>query len=124
VIKKISSALVCVALLAACAARSDQVTAAYVSPVQYSTLDCDQLRTELTRVSARVNEVAGAQDRKHRNDQIATGVGIVLFWPALFFLMSDDNKAELSRLKGEYDALDANAVQKKCSIADEMHKTT
>jgi hypothetical protein len=122
VIKKLSAALVCVSLLSACAESSDKISAAYVSPVQYANYDCDQLRTEITRVSARVHEVAGAQDKKHRNDQIATGVGIVLFWPALFFLMTDDNKAELSRLKGEYEALDHTAVEKKCPVAAEMHK--
>ena len=73
--------------------------------MQYSNYDCDQIRGEIVRVGARVNQVAGVQDKRAKNDQIAMGVGLVLFWPALFFLASGDKKEELSRLKGEYDAL-------------------
>ncbi|WP_200241917.1 hypothetical protein [Lamprobacter modestohalophilus] len=48
------------------------------------------------------------------------GVGLVLFWPALFFLAGGDKKDELARLKGEYDALEQAAIQKDCMIASEL----
>ena len=114
---KVVVGLSCAAVLAGCASTSANVSAAYVSPVQYQSYDCDQVQAEMLRVSSKVREVAGAQDKKAKNDQIAMGVGLVLFWPALFFLASDDRKEELSRLKGEYEALDAAAIQKKCSFA-------
>ena len=114
------AAVTSASLLAACASSPDKVSASYVSPLQYGSYDCDQIRAEMTRVSARVKEVAGAQQRQARNDQIAVGVGLVLFWPALFFLMSDDQKEELARMKGEYDALESAAIQKKCPVADEI----
>lgn len=88
--------------------------------MQYGSYDCDQIRAEMVRVSSRVKEVAGAQQRQARNDAVAVGVGLVLFWPALFFLMSDDQKEELARMKGEYDALESAAIQKKCPVADEI----
>lgn len=122
--KRLIASVCAAGLLSACASSSDSIQGSYVSPLQYSNYDCDQIRAELVRVSARVHEVAGAQDRKHRNDQIATGVGIVLFWPALFFLMGGDQKAELQRLKGEYDALDQESISKKCPTAAEMHPTS
>lgn len=53
--------------------------------------------------------------------------GIILFWPALFFLEGGDGPqaAEYSRLKGEREALQQALVQKKCSIAtDENLNTT
>jgi len=50
------------------------------------------------------------------------GVGLVLFWPALFFLIGDDKKEELARLKGEYEALEKIAIQKDCNIADELQE--
>lgn len=106
--------------LAACATTSDKVSASYVSPLQYQSYDCDQIRVEMLRVSSRVREVSGAQDRKAKNDAVAVGVGLVLFWPALFFLATDDQKEELGRLKGEYDALNQTAVQKKCPVAQEV----
>lgn len=48
------------------------------------------------------------------------GVGLVLFWPALFFLAGDDRSDELGRLKGEYEALETSAIQKKCDVAPEL----
>jgi hypothetical protein len=43
------------------------------------------------------------------------GVGLVIFWPALFFLASDnDKREELSRLRGEYDALQQSGTMKNC----------
>lgn len=110
-------------LLSACATSSENVSAAYVSPMQYSSYTCPQIDGELMRVSSRVREVSGAQDRKARNDKIATGVGVVLFWPALFFLASGDKKEELSRLKGEYDALSAAANQKQCAVAQQLNRS-
>ena len=48
---------------------------------------------------------------------MATTVGVVLFWPALFFIAGDGPKAaELGRLKGEMDAIESAAIQKKCGI--------
>ena len=49
------------------------------------------------------------------NDKTITGVGIILFWPALFALGgTDEQEAEFARLKGEYDAVQQSAIQKKC----------
>jgi hypothetical protein len=43
-----------------------------------------------------------AQDKKRSNDQIATGVAIVVFWPAAFFVGGDGlAAAELANLKGQ-----------------------
>ena len=46
------------------------------------------------------------------------GVGLLLFWPALFALEGGDGPeaAEYARLKGEYEALRQAAVMKKISI--------
>jgi hypothetical protein len=64
------------------------------------------------------------QQRKHTDDEIAMGVGLVLFWPALFFLGGGDKKDELGRLKGEYDALDQAAIEKNCTVATEVRDQT
>ncbi len=50
------------------------------------------------------------------------GVGLVIFLPALFFLIGDDKKEEIARLKGEFDALEQAAIQKNCSIASSIQK--
>lgn len=122
-LKRAARAILVVAIsgqMAACATAPDKISASYVSPLQYQSYDCDQIRAELMRVSGKVREVTGAQQRAAKNDAIAVGVGLVLFWPALFFLTTGDQKEELARLKGEYDALDQAAIQKKCAVADEI----
>ncbi|CAN1546852.1 hypothetical protein MCEMIH16_01997 [Caulobacteraceae bacterium] len=119
--KKIIAVVLSAAMLTACATAPDKIQASYVSPIQYSAYDCDQIRAELLRVSGRVREVAGAQKRQSNNDAWAMGVGLVLFWPALFFLAGgSDRKEELARLKGDYDALEQAAIQKKCPVAQEI----
>ncbi len=46
-----------------------------------------------------------------------TTVGVVIFWPALFFIGGDKgNAAELGRLKGEMEAVEQAATRKNCGI--------
>lgn len=106
--------------LVACASKSDNISAAYVSPLQYQGYNCNQIRTEMSRISRRVNEVAGVQDSQASKDSVALGVGMVLFWPALFFMIGKDKEEELSRLKGEYEALEQAAIQKDCNVVKEI----
>ncbi len=49
------------------------------------------------------------------NDAVAMGVGLILFWPALFFIDSDDRAEEVGRLKGEVKALEQASIQKDCT---------
>lgn len=119
--KKLVAALVAVSFAAACASSPDSIQAQYVSPLQHQGYSCDQIRTEVVRVGNRVAEVTGQQRRAANNDAIAMGVGLVIFWPALFFLAGGgDKRDELARLKGEYDALEIAANEKQCSFAAEM----
>jgi hypothetical protein len=69
----------------------------------------------MVRVNSRVRTVSGQQDSAATADAVSMGVGLVLFWPALFFLAAtDDQKHELGRLKGEYEALQRASTRKKC----------
>jgi hypothetical protein len=103
--------------LAGCASRSDDIAAAYVSPASYASWKCDQIRDEASRLSVRAAQVSGAQNQKASNDAVATGVGVVLFWPALLFIKGDSTTAaELSRLKGEMDTIEQVSIQKRCGV--------
>ena len=102
---------------AGCASSSDKITAQYVSPLQYSNYDCSQLGMEAQRISGRVAQLSGVQDQKATNDAIATGVAIVVFWPAAFLVGGNDhNSAELARLKGEFETIEQVSIQKKCGF--------
>lgn len=115
------SVMLSASFIGGCAAHPDSVAPAYVSPLQYSNCDCDQIRMELMRVNAKVMEVAGVQEQTANKDSAAMAVGLILFWPALFFLASGDNrKEELARLKGEYDCLEGLAIQKHCEYAGDL----
>jgi hypothetical protein len=103
-----------------CASKPETVSASYVSPLTYQPYDCDQIRGELMRVNRHVMEVTGQQQNTADRDAVALGVGLVIFWPALFFMIGGDKSQELGRLKGEYDALEQTAIIKKCDVATEL----
>ncbi len=104
--------------LSACASHSEDIAAAYVSPLQYQSLDCVQIAAEMQRVRTRAGELAGAIDESASDDAIVMGVGIVLFVPALLFLEGDGPEAsEFANLKGEEQALQTAATEQKCSLA-------
>jgi hypothetical protein len=102
---------------AGCASSSSDVKASYVSPLQYQQFNCQQIGAEGERVSRRAAEASGAQDAKASNDAVATGVALVLFWPAVFLVKGDgQNAAELARLRGEFEALERASIDKNCGL--------
>lgn len=119
---KIFISTACVLTLVGCASSSENVSATYVSPLEYESYNCDQISNELGRVSRRVHEVSGAQDDVASDDAVAMGVGLILFWPALFFIAGDDHADELGRLKGEYEALEKVAIEKECDISKQLEE--
>jgi outer membrane murein-binding lipoprotein Lpp len=114
---KIGASVLAALVVAGCASSGKDVTATYVSPVMYQHFTCDQLSMEAQRISHRAAEMTGQQDRKATGDKVATGVGLILFWPSLFFIKGDGaTAAELARLKGEMDAIEQTSIQKNCGI--------
>ncbi len=48
---------------------------------------------------------------------MAVGVGVVLFWPALFLVGGDKgNAAQIANLKGQMQAIEQANIAKKCGI--------
>lgn len=109
--------------VSACADRSSSIPAQYVSPMQYDGYKCKQIGAEMATVSGRVSEIGAQNDKVASNDDVAMGVGLVLFWPALFFLdRNSAQAAEYGRLKGEFDALEKAGIQKNCGLHVERPK--
>ena len=105
--------------LASCATSSKDVVTNYVSPIQFQSHDCDQLQTEAVRIQSRVSQLGGRLDEAASNDKTITGVGVILFWPALFALGgTKQQEAEYARLKGEYEAIQQTVNIKKCFSAN------
>ena len=102
-------------LLSGCATASSGIATTYVSPLQFQGYDCQQIAGEMQRVSVPVNQLAGRLDKAAENDKALVGVGVLLFWPVLFALGgTKEQEAEYARLRGEYDALQKVAIEKKC----------
>lgn len=104
-------------VLSACASSPDEMQKAYVSPIQYEGMTCGQLGGELERVSARKVELYKQLKKTSDDDSIQMGVGLVLFWPALFFLEGGDGPqaSEYSHLLGESEAIEKTMVKKSCN---------
>lgn len=79
-------------VIGGCASSAKNIAPAYVSPITYQQYDCVQLSGEAQRVTANAQRVAGVQDEKATNDAVATGVAVVLFWPAAFFVSGGDGR--------------------------------
>jgi len=104
-------------IVAGCATSPNKMTAAYVSPLIYQSYDCQQLVMESDRVSRRVQSMHAKLDEKESNDSVKMTVGLLLFWPTLFFLDGDEDGAiEYKRLMGESEAVHQAAVAKKCDL--------
>ena len=98
-----------------CATVPEDISTAYVSPLQYHKYDCDQIAMEMERVTRHLSIVHGKLKRRRAKDTKNMTVGIILFWPSLFYIKGDGPDAtEFARLKGSLEALEQVAIQKKC----------
>lgn len=105
-----------VVITAGCASKPSEIQAQYVSPITYSDYSCKQIRSEMRRVQSKVTNLGGQIEDNASGDNMAMGVGMVVFWPALFFLDGDGVEAQdYARLKGEYEALEQSAIHKNCN---------
>ncbi len=114
---KLSVALVCL-IVAGCATEPNKIGAQYVSPMQYQSYDCQQIALEQSRIERRTNVLYQSLKNEANADSWQMGIGLVLFWPAMFMLEGGDGPeaVEYARLRGEYEALDINSVSKKCEL--------
>jgi hypothetical protein len=112
---RIAGAMAAALALAGCAKSAASIDASYVSPLAYQAHNCDALAAEYATLKRRAAETFAKQDRVSGNDDVAMGVGLVLFWPALFFIDSSDHKHEVARLKGEIQAVEDAANRKGCT---------
>ena len=116
---RIPVALGTVAVLSACASSPNDISTAYVSELIYKDYSCEQVEMERTRVSQRADDLHASLKKTADNDTAQMAVGMILFWPALFFLEGGDGPEaqEYSRLKGEAQALEKVAITKSCNLA-------
>ncbi|MGO2279319.1 MAG: hypothetical protein ACTH5U_10965 [Pseudomonadales bacterium] len=68
-------------------------------------------------ISQRVATITGQVDKEASADAWQMGVGLVLFWPALFFLEGGDGalQSNYALLKGKYEAVSTQYNRKGCA---------
>lgn len=105
-------------VISGCATSPDKIAAQSVSTVPYEQYNCQQIGAEAERVNRRASDLHGSLQKTASNDNAQMAIGMVLFWPALFFLEGGDGPeaAEYGRLKGEKEALERVAIQKQCGM--------
>jgi hypothetical protein len=98
--------------LVACAPRAQNIPAAYISPLKYMGDDwpCDKLIQEATYVGDALIRASGAQDSAARQDAWS------VFLLGIPTSGANVNEAEVSRLKGEQEALRIALRDKDCAI--------
>lgn len=105
-----------VILSVGCATKPSKIQPTYVSPLQYQSYDCLQIIAEMGRVGRRTGELYQHLKKEADADSAQMGIGMIIFWPALFALEGGDGPeaTEYARLLGEREALEKMAIQKKC----------
>ncbi|MDB4164546.1 hypothetical protein N9632_00320 [bacterium] len=106
-------------MLQACsdAQKSSEVTAAYVPSSAYSSMSCNNLRSEDLRLRRSVSEMTGAVDKEYKQDKTMEAVAWILFWPAALAMNGNDAEAaKLSQAKGEAEAIRATMISKNCRM--------
>ena len=104
-------------VLAGCAKHADEIPTSYVPSVMYDSYTCKQLQMEAIRVSRRTSDLQYRIEDNAEGDDGAMALGLILFWPALFFIDGDKPETyEYARAKGEMDAIETASVQKECGF--------
>jgi hypothetical protein len=72
---------------------------------------------QLDELGRRIDEVA-------QTDETQTAVGVILFWPVLFWLEGSDTPEaqEYARLRGEMLVMEHTAILKECEEASALAK--
>ena len=105
-------------MMTSCASQPDKIEPKYVSPVIYQHYQCAQLTEERIRLAREVDRVSGLQRENATGDAVMLTVGLIILWPVLIGMAATkDRKEELGKLKGEYEAVDAQARMKQCPAA-------
>jgi len=73
-------------LIIGCATQPSDLPTTYVSPNLYQHYSCEQITMEMNRTSRKANELQARLKKDADNDAAQMAVGLIIFWPTLFFL--------------------------------------
>jgi hypothetical protein len=99
------------AILAGCAASPESIGPAYVSPMNFRGWTCEQLAEEGQRLYSAL-QVASEKQRQAQNTDT---IGVLLVGLPLGSMTGQGVAPEISRVRGEHEALYRVAVEKGCA---------
>jgi len=85
IVRNLVSAVALTAMLGACAGRDPAPPTSIVQP-QDNNLSCDQVQAEIAANNGRIQALSSEEASKRTQNIVAGTVGVVLFFPALFFM--------------------------------------
>ena len=105
--------------LGACAGGAGNITASYVPPSLYEGKSCKVLAEELYFVQSKARQLTGQIEDDASGDAAATAVGLILFWPALFFIDGDDpvKRQQLADLRGRAETIHRVLLNQNCDVS-------
>jgi hypothetical protein len=107
-----------------CAPHSYEIRSAEVSPEQYKELSCTEILAEMNSHLRELEELGRSIDKAADTDETQAGIGLILFWPTLFWLEGSDTPEaqEYAQIRGEMLALEHTAILKDCEEAKVLAK--
>jgi hypothetical protein len=101
--------------LGGCASYHEDIATQPSYSVLYRKYDCDSLLQEEARVATHMGQLSAAVDANATGDIVKTAVGLAVFPPLLMFLEGHSGiESEYAQLKGQQQAIQIAAIQKKC----------
>ena len=114
--RKTLATAIALTTIVGCASNPDKMQTAYVSTIKYSSYDCNQLQMQHGQTTRRLGVLYNQLKKEANTDNWQTGVGLLVFWPALLFVEGGDGveAAEYSQLKGDLVAIEETLINKSC----------
>ena len=101
--------------------KTSLVEPTYVPPVKYEKYTCKRISEEIEKINQRALPLAKKLKDADINERSMVSIGpIFALGAAISSSASEDEKVELSKLNGEYNALKTVAKQKKCKFASTL----
>jgi hypothetical protein len=111
-------------LLSACTSSMGNIPAQYVPPEKYQGLTCREIGAEGEHVASRVAEISGDAHSNTAGAARPVAPPIVVHWPTPWLATSEEGIAELSKLRGEFEALEQAAERKRCGLSFKQQAST
>lgn len=102
------------AIISGCAAKPESISPQYISHMTYKDWTCEQLGQEQNRIVNALSTACEAQYQARSND-IA---GVILIGLPVSSLSGSNQAAQISRLKGELQAIQQTGTLKNCGIPE------